>query len=345
MAIVTPFELTEPFSTDTFNLRISAINANILKSATKELYGLDESSGPDDVFAWIGKYNQHWWAVKTPEVYGYVRKENTFDYPPFLKYGSENYSVKYSSEISINQDTGAITLVNPQSLSMPSGSSRADCQTVASNLLAVTPCYITGCGIGSYSGDNSTNIYYIPADATSGSSRDSTIVATTQGNSKWSCFISEYSAATPPAKLITTEHKKIHEAGETIYYQSSDRNAYPDSGTVDGLTYQYLGVPFQKFPTMPQIATGSYTGTGTYGSSNPNSLMFDFNPKLIIIGNVASYNGVPMHVIFQKDSDFAIFYASMHVTWSDSGVSWYSSDSANYQLNKSGAQYYYTAIG
>lgn len=32
-----------------------------------------------------------------------------------------------------------------------------------------------------------------------------------------------------------------------------------------------------------KIQTGSYTGTGTYGSSNPNSLTFNFSPNMLII--------------------------------------------------------------
>ena len=32
-----------------------------------------------------------------------------------------------------------------------------------------------------------------------------------------------------------------------------------------------------------KIATGSYTGTNTYGSSNKNTLAFDFTPKLVFV--------------------------------------------------------------
>ena len=32
-----------------------------------------------------------------------------------------------------------------------------------------------------------------------------------------------------------------------------------------------------------KIAAGSYVGTGTYGSSNPNSLTFDFVPKIVML--------------------------------------------------------------
>lgn len=37
--------------------------------------------------------------------------------------------------------------------------------------------------------------------------------------------------------------------------------------------------------TKAEIATGSYTGTGTYGASNPNSLTFAFAPKLLMLFN------------------------------------------------------------
>lgn len=35
--------------------------------------------------------------------------------------------------------------------------------------------------------------------------------------------------------------------------------------------------------TKARIATGSYTGTGTYGASNPNSLTFEFAPKIVLL--------------------------------------------------------------
>lgn len=36
----------------------------------------------------------------------------------------------------------------------------------------------------------------------------------------------------------------------------------------------------------PKIQTGSYVGTGTYGSSNPCSLTFDFVPQLVILAGL-----------------------------------------------------------
>ena len=103
-----------------------------------------------------------------------------------------------------------------------------------------------------------------------------------------------------------------------------------------------------------KIIPGSYVGAGTYGSGNKNSLTFDKPPKMLIVtstanashGNTRSYNlllyisGVDglAPSSFTNGSDG--FYL---VTISGSGntVSWYSTESAEYQLNKSGVTYNY----
>ncbi|MBS1384437.1 MAG: hypothetical protein HPZ90_08585, partial [Flavonifractor sp.] len=42
---------------------------------------------------------------------------------------------------------------------------------------------------------------------------------------------------------------------------------------------------------VPKIATGSYTGTGTYGADNPCSLTFNFSPKLVIVRHMVLMRG------------------------------------------------------
>lgn len=39
----------------------------------------------------------------------------------------------------------------------------------------------------------------------------------------------------------------------------------------------------QMVASMPHIATGSYIGTGTSGKENPNTLTFDFPPKVLFV--------------------------------------------------------------
>ena len=109
-----------------------------------------------------------------------------------------------------------------------------------------------------------------------------------------------------------------------------------------------------------KIATGSYTGTGTYGESNPNSLTFDFEPKVILFAAFGTSTYFYADVPFIRGSSFArtVYYVSnddlhgrgVQLTWDGNTVSWYSDSSdsnwaAKYQLNVSGQVYRYVAIG
>ena len=103
-----------------------------------------------------------------------------------------------------------------------------------------------------------------------------------------------------------------------------------------------------------KIMSGSYVGTGTYGKDNKNSLTFDSPPKMLIVtspgstfaNNIRSYDlllyifgfdGLAPSTFTNKSDGFYM------VTISGSGntVSWYSTGSAEYQLNKSGVTYDY----
>lgn len=134
----------------------------------------------------------------------------------------------------------------------------------------------------------------------------------------------------------------------------ADFTVYSDSPTT-GL-YDVSDNLLLKLPGV-QIETGSYVGTGTYGSSNPNSLTFGFVPKVILINASttrisSNYNGILINggnfgLVFRNirvdDTTGAISGCSL--LFSDTNVSWYNIDSAVYQLNESGITYTYTAIG
>ena len=94
-----------------------------------------------------------------------------------------------------------------------------------------------------------------------------------------------------------------------------------------------------------QIATGSYVGTGAYGASNPNTLSFEFEPKLVvIIGSVP----IPSQTFFVKDSprsrdtNSTSSGGDITVSWETNTVNWYAGN-ANSQFNS--GTYYYFAIG
>ena len=115
----------------------------------------------------------------------------------------------------------------------------------------------------------------------------------------------------------------------------------PGGKTLD----QVMGFPCQ-------IYTGSYVGTGTYGQSNPNTLTFPFEPKIVFIQNSDGATGTINRIAFLiSGNDFGIesvvagdSYSSPRIVWEDKTVSW-TSQSALFQLNESGRTYYYVAIG
>ena len=92
-----------------------------------------------------------------------------------------------------------------------------------------------------------------------------------------------------------------------------------------------------------QIATGSYTGTGTYGASNPNSLTFDFEPKLVIVHGGLYY----LVAVYSQGRATAVYLSvskTCWLTWDENALSW-QGENAEYQLNLSNVVYNYIAIG
>lgn len=112
-----------------------------------------------------------------------------------------------------------------------------------------------------------------------------------------------------------------------------------------------------------KIQTGSYVGTGTYGSSNPCSLTFDFSPQILWVSSIRyleSYyssslsSKVPLSRSFlcfrgctQIDHNFYMnggYSTSISLTWGNKTVAYHSQD-ADKQYNTRGTVYYYCTIG
>lgn len=106
-----------------------------------------------------------------------------------------------------------------------------------------------------------------------------------------------------------------------------------------------------------RIATGSYTGTGTYGANNPCSLTFDFSPQIVMITihEINSASSQPLisgpwirgmskgRLIVQP-----VAYSNdnyVNLTWNGNALSFYSTKDANYQLNLKDGIYHFFAIG
>lgn len=120
-----------------------------------------------------------------------------------------------------------------------------------------------------------------------------------------------------------------------------------------GTTIEYLG----KLGDKARVQVLSYVGTGTYGSSNPNSLTFDFVPKIVMLFAEKNSNGNYRPAPNSGGwADMFIWLAGMHgtkingsdvyFTLDGKKLSWYAySSGAYYQCNSSGSTYIAVAIG
>lgn len=128
-------------------------------------------------------------------------------------------------------------------------------------------------------------------------------------------------------------------------YLDSDGKYY----TEQAYTRSLIDMSGADFPlAYAKIATGSYTGTGTYGSSNKNTLTFPFKPKILLFGCLGAAFGVYPWIIGNNLGVCTISGTSHYVnlTWGDNTISWYSTENdSTYQFNRSDRTYQYIVIG
>lgn len=298
----------------------------IMASGIPAMFGLGAGAAPSDVLAYVGKYAQHWWKRTKKTIKKSDSKERN------ISYSSESGSVteckiSYSSNINVSDGS----LISPVNITVS--------YTHPTSVLNGKYFIMTTAPKGDTDLEGS-KIYFGQSS-----------VGTKSSGGIYYTYIT--------CQLVSIE------TSEPEYVQSSDRSAYPDSGEQDGYEYQYLGIPFENAATAPKIATGSYVGTGKYGSSNPNSLTFEFAPKLLFItrsngdGNFyGAYDiaGNPIDcsiltTIYTAGLGFATVSSgdalSGYARKSEDGrtISWYHRRNASSQANYSGYTYYYFAIG
>lgn len=144
---------------------------------------------------------------------------------------------------------------------------------------------------------------------------------------------------------------QLTKEGENIFPKTlAECVRLPGGKTLD----QVMGFP-------AQVYTGSYVGTGTSGSSNPNTLTFPFVPKFVFIcgetttpmqpgGGGASYIQAAF-LVYNNPKCIRVgngVGTLGNVQWEGNSVSWYSENLTSapfYQLNTSGITYDYVALG
>lgn len=130
----------------------------------------------------------------------------------------------------------------------------------------------------------------------------------------------------------------------------------PDGGRMDQLEGQDGEVIFpitiaravaglENYSVESKVHPGAYTGSGTYGSGNPNSLTLEFEPKLVIIQGTSGRMAVLIKPSGVGISIGASNSTTLNVIWDGESVSWYNAVNASNQMNTSNETYSYTAFG
>lgn len=322
-----------------------------LTPETAALYGLSSSAIPDDVLSFLGKYNQHWWR----------RRESKSHYEAVISQATEEdvlntvnafmVNINYSSDITISS-SGKVTLLAPIKNLIIEENDLSRSGTGVSKANTLKGKYWNGTMIGPSDYERDLGDRYTAPNAP---------------NAKMTDY-GDYKKLTLQSSAVST--KFVDGIGPWEYVQSNDRKAYPDSGIVEGVEYQYLGIPFANIVTAPTIVTGSYVGTGKTGKSNPNQITLAEPFKILCIYGMQwpdSYRSIdnsgtgetsviiPGSIIpTEYTSGFGFFYSSnsrdSYGKKSADGktFSWYynytPSDAATVQLNLSQVVYHYYAI-
>ena len=164
------------------------------------------------------------------------------------------------------------------------------------------------------------------------------------GNSHYGVYLNSYSSETVVMSNVfadnTTGEVKDGGTNNTVHLPSHSHGTSDITGLETILS------------SAGKVQSGSYTGTGTKGVDNQNSLTFGFSPKMVIVQPVGkTITDAKAIAIFvrgvEKTYTYNWFSSSGYtatVTWYDNSVSWYSTGDT-YQLNDADQTYVWVAIG
>lgn len=302
-------------------------SSDALSDSTKTLYGFGSTSTPDDVFEFLGKYNQHWWKKKKVSYSSHLSSSTETINIIKTESNGTDVGITYGTGYALTKD-GRLELTNSDSVN--TSWAYFDYNNVGDVLK------------GKYTFNNLGILYYIPEDVVFNAISDS---------------------QSPDGYYLVQVNAKKIIVNNTIdeqFVYSSNRNAYQDSGELNGYEYEYIGIPFDNIVRMKKFEMGSYWGTGLHGSNEPTKLTFSFEPKLLFVlpndawlfnGNMRLIAIRGMNTTSLRDSSSSESYVPVNIEWNGKTVSWYttlgiiSGASPSTQLNSNNTEYFYVAFG
>lgn len=307
--------------------------ASLLKDTTASAFGLGTDAVPDDALHLLSRFqsglgNEYIWAKINREIKDtYNETICTDSSTPFMQpSGASTYTMSYGDSYTVNEN-GYVTLTGETgsfTLNAPFNPDKFE--------------ILKGKWFRDVKIDN--KIIYLPSDTI--------ITQTTDTGTSYSVNMRSSNGWTSRWNF------KKNVIFDTIlgYVNSPNPDAYPPTVS-DGYIYNPLGQLGDKV----RIATGSYTGTGTYGEGNPNSLTFAFEPRFLYIfggGNTAfmcplltyrppSAGGSTVGGICENGTYKYDVYSAYSI---DRKIyKWLSRNNAAYQQNSNGVVYSYLALG
>ena len=349
--------------------------ATLLKDATAALFGLGADAVPDDVLGLLSKAALYKTITPTaqigtlPEGSIIYLNENGFPVPFYVaKQGYEPY-----------HNTNRVLVVRKDAVQQGIWNSNNENAYDGSTIdIWFNQTYLKRLDSDVQTAISTTNIPYTPMGGTSTVQRISKAVfalsATEYGATKYKDWLniegspiySDISFKPSFTNMLWTRSPAFHndysvwaETGKgVLFYEANKQYDYLPAFTlptsfiaktsendVSGL-FNVSNNLLLKLPGV-QIATGSYVGTGTYGASNPNSLSFEFNPKVVFLNS--SMGGF---AIFIRDSAKTYIASNAanyplsenNVSWESLGLKWWASNAED-QLNISEVKCSYIALG
>lgn len=119
----------------------------------------------------------------------------------------------------------------------------------------------------------------------------------------------------------------------------------PDGQVIFPITLARSVAGLENYSVESKVHPGAYTGSGTYGSGNPNSLTLEFEPKMVIVQGTSGRMAVMIKPSGVGISIGASDSTTLNVTWDGKSVSWYNGVNDANQMNTSNETYSYTAFG
>lgn len=291
--------------------------------------------------------NYHWWQKGRVGTKYRIGQADAGEY--YYKDSGDSYDIEfdgatlyYADRITINENTGVISLVDPVLWN-----SAEDSDSVLFNKYIYSP--DGGIRVRPNSGDYTvvTDVILFPGDG------DNTTVGMIYSEA-------EVAYAVPYPAIV----------GDVEYVQSASRSTYPDCGEKDGYFYQYVGVLDKQAASVPRMVRGVYTGEGLYGEEHPNILTFDFKPDFVVVqaiteASFSSENSSGGYAVMIRGVEWfsntcigSVGGEAVDVEWGDNYVKWWCDNDNGYsdnahkrekhghaQLNQVGRAYFYIAFG